>query len=263
MATKDESVLMTESSPKGDSLQFKPINEGLGFHPFSSGLPYSSTVKNVVKNTAKNPVSKPAAGAVAAGPPRFAKSIPSTRMAGSPSPEISPSALHAPIPKPPSHPQSIQPTATPVVTPHPVPMLSIPAELGFGYLTKRILAFCFDITFNLCLTAGATLTVLWFTGSDSSAPVTDDTWLMGVLFFLVLNWMMMTIEEVFFKTTPGKKLLKLRFEDASAGMLLLRAFAFPVSIFFFGFGIAWALFDSRKRCWHDLASKIQPVEISK
>ena len=246
--------MIEKDETQSDSLKFKPINPGLGFHPFSTGLPYSPPEKPASR--APSPKDLPPAGAMAAGPPRFAKSLPPVRFAAASSaPGISPSAIQIPR----AAPIAAEPKP---VTVSPEFHSLLQTDFGTGYLIRRVLAFAFDTTFNLSIAAGITFISLWTMGGEPT-PVTDDILLVGLLFFIVLNWIVMTIEELIFKTTLGKKILRLRFENASAGTLLLRAFAFPVSVFFFGIGIFWALFDAKKRCWHDLAAKIQPVEIHK
>lgn len=51
-----------------EKIQFQPINSGLGFHPFSNGLPYAPEKK--LKRDSKKPSSQ-GTGAVAAGRPTF------------------------------------------------------------------------------------------------------------------------------------------------------------------------------------------------
>ena len=50
-----------------EKIKFKPLHEGMGFHPFSDGLPYAPESKAKYQN---------GAGATVAGRPQFATSIP-------------------------------------------------------------------------------------------------------------------------------------------------------------------------------------------
>ena len=89
-------------------LNFKPLSEGLGFHPYSNGLPYSPA------NPTPQPASFPKSpatgtGAVAAGRPSFA------------------------FPKPVAQPQAA--TATPAKI---VQKSSVLPTLGWTYLMKRV-----------------------------------------------------------------------------------------------------------------------------
>lgn len=237
---------MTEHEP----LDFKPINEGLGFHPFSNGLPYAP----VTKNTQKNPVSAPTStgtGAVAAGPPRFARpAIPQKPILSK-----SPMAA-APL---------IVPTQTPIAPEIPQALaLASEPHFGFLYLLKRCFAYSLDCFFNLILIAGAAALSVWNMGiAESFGVITGDLVAVTCLLFLILNWMLTTAQEVIFKNSMGKKLFGLTLADAGSGPIFVRAIAFPVGIVFFGLGLIWAVFDSKRRCWHDIASHVQPLEIAK
>jgi len=62
---------------------------------------------------------------------------------------------------------------------------------------------------------------------------------------------------VYKSATPGKMLLKLRIVDAKSlgpattGQLVLRYFAYYLSLFPLGLGIVWVALDKRKQGWHD------------
>ncbi|MEO5971600.1 MAG: hypothetical protein ABIQ95_16870, partial [Bdellovibrionia bacterium] len=74
------------SSPSAadSTVSFQPVTEGLGFHPFSDGLPYAPMGKNPKASaTSKLLLSTSGAGAIAAGPPRVALRGPSSSMKAS------------------------------------------------------------------------------------------------------------------------------------------------------------------------------------
>lgn len=55
---------------RNKEIRFAPVTDGLGFHPFSEGLPYAPAAKPSLTGT----------GAVAAGTPRFATQIPQVAL---------------------------------------------------------------------------------------------------------------------------------------------------------------------------------------
>ncbi len=82
---------------KGEKkIQFKPLHSGVGFHPFSDGLPYAPQSKAVAtpKKVAPQPAaqsvrtSAPPAGAVAAGRPIYAATPRATSQKISPKNEV-------------------------------------------------------------------------------------------------------------------------------------------------------------------------------
>jgi len=86
--------------------------------------------------------------------------------------------------------------------------------------------------------------------------------LIAGLFLAFFNWAITTAEEVAFGTSIGKRLFGLAIQG-SASAIFLRAFFFLPSTCFGGIGILWALFDRRRRCWHDLVVDLQPIEIAR
>ncbi len=85
--------------------------------------------------------------------------------------------------------------------------------------------------------------------------------MVALLFLCVFNWAITTAQEVAFSTSLGKRLFGLAL-NGSASAIFLRAFFFLPSVGFAGIGLIWALFDRRKRCWHDLVVDLQPTEIA-
>lgn len=219
----------TRGNPERE-LQFRPLSEGLGFHPFSNGLPYSPVAPS---------------GAVSAGPPRAALQI---QM-----PAISRPVAPAPAP---STPAFASPAAVPVAAPASEIRGS---SFGFIYLFRRTMAFAVDLCFNTSLCALAFLAVLWPQKPKAEVFWNPGVLLLGVLFFLVFNWAVITAQEIVFKTSFGKRLIGLRLHG-SGWAVLLRAVFFIPSVLFFGTGLLWALIDRDKRCWHDVAADLQPEE---
>jgi len=71
---------------------------------------------------------------------------------------------------------------------------------------------------------------------------------------IIYNWYFWTRND---GQTPGKRIMKLRVIKADGTELsdvdaLIRAVGYYVSGFFIGLGYIWALFDDRRRTWHDM-----------
>lgn len=208
-------------------ISFKPLSEGLGFHPFSDGLPYAPSVKQ----------QRPAAPA----PARILNTQPVSKT-------IQPVPPQKPV-------VAAQPA--PIVAPQPTESVSVEARKW--YLMRRVMAYGFDWLSCGGFFAGVLSAFLWESESFYRLLLNPSVFIVTILFFIAFNWLLITFQEVVFKTSLGKKLFKLGFQ-ASGSALLLRAFLFVLSAGFFGLGLFWALVDRKKRCWHDIGLGIQPVE---
>ena len=248
----EKSVDQTSNKPTSNQdpeIQFKPITKGLGFHPFSDGLPYAPITKT------KAPISQPlppmGTGAMAAGPVRIAREIPRIRLP-QPTPSLPPRrevnpALDREMPKP-------MPT-TPLRG-------SQMADANFAYLIKRSTAYVLDTALNLSLCGGALYFVMKSQGMSLDLIFNAGVILILSTFLFVFNWALIAAQEIAFGTTIAKRSFGLIL-DASASSLFLRAFFFIPSFGFCGLGLVWALFDPEKRCWHDLVMGVKPTSIRK
>ena len=204
----------TEPTP----LQFRPAHKGVGFHPFSDGLPYAPAVPPRAAPPAPQSMGT---GAVAAGParpvltpriqPTFASGL-QVPVAPRPAPAATPSAA---LPRPdvflrhenlrPGH--SIQSAVeTPVQDESP----KIEMNFGWTYPIARVLAFSIDVILNILLTTTIVTTALSFADLEPWSLL-EGTGTELTLFFLVaFCWVLMTAQEVAFKTTIGKRVMGLR-----------------------------------------------------
>jgi F0F1-type ATP synthase assembly protein I len=260
-----------ESSP----LQFSPLHQGVGFHPFSDGLPYAPAVPTRTAQASSTPMT--GTGAVAAGPARpvitkpLAQPIQAPRI---PSP-IVPPTIRTPgptIPRPEAfqrH-QQIQAALQPSPAPAQAAVTSaatteaaptIEKNFGWTYPLARAFAFTLDVVLNVLVTATVVTLALAF--ADLEPWFLLEGRLVGMtLFFLVaFTWALMAAQEIVFKTTVGKRLMGLKLRG-NATEIFLRSFFFLPSIGFAGAGILWALFDREKRCWHDVAINLQPTRMT-
>lgn len=215
---------MSEKTP----LEFKPVHRGLGFHPFSEGLPYGSPA-------APAPNKKPLlpTGATVAGPIRYA---PPESLRGKPLTQLQAEAQeHAPT-------QNLTPTPS----------------LGWGYLGFRLLAFVIDGITHLSLSILILMGVLQLLGHGPLVLFEPGIIEAALLFAIVLSWSLSTAQEVALGSTPGKRILGLKLHG-SPGLIFLRSLLFIPSLLMMGSGVVWALLNRERRCWHDAAVGIQPM----
>lgn len=227
-------------------LEFKPLSEGLGFHPFADGLPYSPAPKPTPR-----PVS--GVGAVAAGLPAFARTLPKATPSVSPKTTTKATNTNRLPPRP-----SAKAKATPVQPVRPM-AVEVVGEGGFLILFKRILAYGLDSTLNISICAVALAMSLANQGVRFDALYDWEIWFTGALFLLFFNWALILGQEIAFRSTLAKRLFGLTLKGSSLAVFV-RGILFIPSALFCGIGLVWAFGDSRRRCWHDLATDAYPVE---
>ncbi|MGK5085555.1 RDD family protein [Bdellovibrionota bacterium FG-1] len=229
------------STPKQPELKFQPLSEGLGFHPFSDGLPYAPIAKTQtsrVTAAASTASRSSGSGATVAGPVQYARiSVPVATQVASKNQKPTQAALPAAQPPP------------------------LEADLGAEYVFKRVFAYLLDTIINTGLCAGALSAALWKENLSPELLLNPGIVLLAGLFLGVFNWAITTAQEVAFGTSIGKRLFGLALQG-TASALFLRAFFFIPSLCFAGIGLIWALFDRKRRCWHDLVVDLQPIEIN-
>jgi F0F1-type ATP synthase assembly protein I len=258
-----------ESSP----LQFRPLHQGVGFHPFSDGLPYAPAVPTRTTHTTPTPTT--GTGAVAAGPARpvitkpMAQPIQAPRI---PSP-IVPPTIRIPgptLPRPEvfQRHQQIQATLQPALAPAqatasvaPVAAPKIEKNFGWTYPLARAFAFTLDVVLNVLVTATVVTLALAFADLEPWFLLEGNLVGMTLFFLVAFCWALMAAQEIVLKTTVGKRVMGLKLRG-NATEIFLRSFFFLPSIGFAGAGILWALFDRDKRCWHDVAINLQPTRIT-
>ncbi len=239
---------------KPGKLNFTPVSEGLGFHPFSDGLPYAPVGKNT-KVPAPSAPSTVGTGAIAAGPATFV--FPKAPLI---SPPIAPSPSPSAIPS--------QPIKQPVLSKPAEPEAPLAQsqlledQPGIVYLLKRVFAWSVDLSLNGIFIAAGWLAALWDQVQEWDFFLQLDQLRTIALIFTVFQWGLITAQEIAFQTTFGKRLFGLKVEG-SPGARLIRSLLFFPSLLLSGVGILWALFDSKKRCWHDRASGTRVIEIAR
>lgn len=234
-----------ETQPKNE-IDFKPLTKGLGFHPFADGLPYAPT-----QNPMQGSMSK-GTGALAAGKPAFAyptPAIPSTPVS-SPSIDRIRKELEALA-------QARAKQNTTSIPVHSTPAAAPTKKFGIGYSLQRVSAYILDSAFNLSICAAILSTALVASDIEALGLYQFKALLISGIFLFLCNWSLIAAQEVAFGTSLGKRIFGLKLEGT--GMeVFMRAVLFIPSLLFSGLGIWIALFDSRKRCWHDQATQLQP-----
>jgi hypothetical protein len=186
-----------------DRISFKPLHDGMGFHPFSDGLPYAPETK-------KKSVPSTGAGAVSAGAPRFAEPIRTARQ------------LH-------QLQQVAQVKSQPVIAPRPAtPVMEtgLIRRRAFAYLLDAILHAGFWISTNL-----AALFAFKFHIDPELMLQNPGGFL---VFFLISQWLFITLQEVLFETSAGKVFFQLEFERGHRSLLLRSAVFALGAILVFG-----------------------------
>jgi len=235
---------------------FRPITDGLGFHPFSDGLPYAP-VSKAGQKPARLPTT--GTGATLAGPVQVAPQIklPTRPTAARVSVPIAAQTAFPPMAA--GRPQPVQ--AQPVQK-QPEKLLVAEPEFGTGYLIKRAIAYILDTALNISFCAAALSAVLWRQDINPNLMLNPSVVLVAGLFLALFNWALITAQELAFGTSIGKRAFGLVLRG-SATAILFRAFFYIPSALFFGMGVFWALVDGQRRGWHDLITKLQPIEIAR
>lgn len=214
-------------------LDFKPAHRGLGFHPFSDGLPYTPS------------------GATVAGPIRVSPAIalpqPIT-VRGRPLAELKTQTVAQPQAE--AHPQAM---AQPQI-PEP--------KLGVIYVGSRMTAFAIDLIVHPAFSMLVLMGVTVLRGHEPMVLFGAGVLEVALLFSITLGAVLMMAQEVVLGSSPGKRIVGLRLNGSSAA-IFMRSFFFIPSVLFMGTGLLWALFNRQRRCWHDLASDVQPLPVSK
>ncbi|MCC7442526.1 MAG: RDD family protein [Bdellovibrionales bacterium] len=246
------------------SLKFKPMTRGLGFHPFSDGLPYAPVSqapkpKDLQPPPGKAPSLPPAAlGTQISRPsaPRLplppARAIPAQRI--TPPSAMGTGAVSAGLPR-----FAPQPRVSVSVAP------GVPVERpGILYLAKRSLAYLLDTAVNVGSVGGSFAFAASQMGLGPRALFEQpDTALLVSLFLFAFNWALVAGQEIAFGTSLGKRAFGLELDGRRAAATFLRAFFFVFSLGCFGLGLLWAIVDRERRCWHDWLADLAPREIAR
>lgn len=245
-----------------NKIQFKPLHEGMGFHPFSDGLPYAPESKAKTANTSRS-----AAGASAAGRPRFHSAHAATpATTGNPgsslplrtarqlqsAPVASPTAPHRSTPhrssaqRSPTHgsaaplnlrPQAVSRPAAPQAVPanrtEPSPEVLLRTR-AFAYLLDSVVHAGFWLATNI-----AALLLFHF---QIDLEILRENTAQFVGFFVFSQWIFIALQEVMFGNSIGKAFFELEFKRNHRS-LFLRSVVFMFGLLAFGLGLRYRLQD--------------------
>jgi len=210
-------------------LKFKPITEGLGFHPFSDGLPYAPQSPQAKKTMGT--------GAVAAGPAKIV--LPQQKFVKEAKP------APAAVVQPPAFQKSFIEAR-----------LNMPSML---YPLKRVMAFVLDTVFHLSLAVIALYGLTTWLNLTLNGTEPKEFFVVAALLFAITNSVLTLMEELLFGSSMGGKIMGLELQGG-AGKILLRGLLFPLNILTLGLGLLMMFFDDERRALHDRISGLRPIE---
>lgn len=193
-------------------LPFKPMSKGLGFHPFSDGLPYAPQAGLRQPLRTLGPAGT---GAEAAGPASF---VPPPRQP----------VAQAPAPAP--HREAPRPSV--------------------WILVQRVLAWWVDLGIHAAIVGAALIAYSSHLHVKPDGWTQWEVLVFLAGGVLVFHTFALLAQEVAFNTSLGKQLLDLRIEGRPWA-IIARGFIFPWTVLAAGIGLAWGLIDARHRCLHD------------
>jgi hypothetical protein len=224
-------------------IQFKPLHEGMGFHPFSDGLPYAPESKSKYSS---------GAGANAAGRPQFATpstSGPALANATSNAPKATARqiqeragtpTIHAPLGQMPIAHEPIRAKLT--VKTAEVNASKITGAKQAAAITsdaslirKRAFAYLMDTVIHAGFWLATNLTALFFFKFQLDSEIVRENLGQFIVFFLVSQWLFIALQEILFENSIGKVFFNLEFKRNHQS-LFLRSLVFMVSALFFGLG---------------------------
>ncbi|MGK5087872.1 hypothetical protein WDW86_09970 [Bdellovibrionota bacterium FG-2] len=157
-------------------LKFQALSKGLGFHPFSEGLPYSP---QKMASPSNSTLYSQGSGAVSAGPPTFAPAF---------------------FKKPTSSMQLQQAVIIPVTSD-----VARQSALRFSSVFKWVLAFIVDLSFSLIFCGLGLAGAFWKQEISINVLMNSGLFVLSVVFVALAHWPILMIQKVIFHTSVGKR----------------------------------------------------------
>jgi len=243
-----------------EKIKFKPLHEGMGFHPFSDGLPYAPESKSKASSTGT--------GATAAGRPQFVtqtqnvnsrplgtarqlqqQSQPnrSAQMNFQPSQNLAPNLAQ-------SLPQNLREQVSPSpqsnrsqpITSAQIqaavlnarPATTEAAELESLLIRRLVFAYLMDTVIHSGFWLATNLTALLFFKFQVDSEILKTNFLQFFLFFSISQWMFIALQEMLFENSVGKVFFNLEFKRNHRS-LLLRSIVFMLGAYCLGLGFIY------------------------
>lgn len=220
---------MEKETPK--KIRFTPIHEGMGFHPFSDGLPYAPASKASVNNKPTNikttqnfkPNSRSvstigSSSATAAARPQFV-----TKTYSQP--------LHSQLNLNPS--ASLNTSKKAQIPTQVIKMND--SRLTLQVLRKRSFAYLLDMIVHAGFWLLTNLAALFIFNFQIEPEIFAEHIPQFIGFFILSQWLFISLQEMLFETTLGKAFFNLEFKR-NHGSLLFRSMVFMVGVLCFGLG---------------------------
>lgn len=160
-------------------------------------------------------------------------------------------------PPSPVAPKPILPAAAPTLTTAPALTSASTVTRDRSILVRRIAAFSVDTLLNISILSVVFAASLFRFGPRVWDLLSFELGLVVSALFAFASWSLVLGQELLFKTSLGKWMFRLKLDGPRAS-IFVRAFFFPLSLLAGGLGLAWALWDARGRCWHDLLADLEP-----
>ncbi len=226
-----------EKQTENKKIKFKPLHEGMGFHPFSDGLPYAPVSASHASG----------AGATSAGPARFATqtSINHSKPLGTArqlqqanvqqqariyTPPRDESSLHTQIKQLSGITISTHSRTAPVQA-TPIPRI----EVETGMIRKRFFAYLMDTVIHSGFWLATNLTALFFFKFQVDSEILKTNFFQFLVFFTISQWMFIALQEMLFGNSIGKLFFNLEFKRNHRS-LFLRSVVFMLGALCFGLG---------------------------
>lgn len=215
-----------------EKIKFKPLHEGMGFHPFSDGLPYAPESKTKYSN---------GSGATSAGRPHFATSIPVVKQTAQARTARQIQELQqkvevksAPVSSP------IAPIKETPVTKTAPTQKAIKEELSSSpsLLRKRTFAYVMDSVIHAGFWLATNLAAFFFFQFQIDSEILRDNLGAFFLFFIASQWIFIALQEILFGNSLGKVFFNLEFKRNHRS-LFLRSFVFMLGLLCFGLGLIY------------------------
>ncbi len=224
-------------------IKFQPLHDGMGFHPFSDGLPYAPESKAKYQN---------GAGANVAGRPQFATSasaltvqpkaaIKTARQLQEQKPSLD--ALTQ---------MTAQRLAQQVISSRPMPQaqaakqqqaqvaptVQFTTTTDTGLLRRRAFAYLMDTVIHAGFWLLTNLTALFLFKFQFDSDILKDNSTAFILFFIASQWMFVALQEVLFENSIGKVFFNLEFKHHHKS-LFIRSLVFMCGALAFGTGFLY------------------------
>ena len=214
-----------------EKIKFKPLHEGMGFHPFSDGLPYAPETKKAEVKKAPHPTThlNGGTGAISAGRPRFATQFPQSQPSQTARQLQQQTQMHVnPLAQ-----ASAKSNKATALSPQSAPITS--ADAKETLLRRRFFAYLMDTVIHAGFWLATNLAALFFFKFQLDSDILKNNFFSFFLFFVISQWIFVALQEVLFENSIGKVFFNLEFKRNHRS-LFLRSIVFVMGACALGLG---------------------------